>query len=224
MNQIDSDRLKKIEKDIRDFYRHQSWLVRLYQKIKFKICPLLPLESYFPPEGTILDLGCGQGLFSLILYLGSPKRKIIGVDLDDIKIEKAKELVGSIQNLSFTRQDIIQDDYPAVDAVALIDVLYLLPYETHLHIFKKVNDCLPPHGLFLLKEMDTRPRWKYLWNILQETLAVKIIGFTLGSRFYFRSQKDMLLLLNQAGFQTKVINLHQGYWYPHIAYLCHKKT
>jgi len=198
MNQIDSDRLKKIEKDIRDFYRQQSWLVRLYQKIKFKICPLLPLESYFPPEGTILDLGCGQGLFSL--------------------------LVGSIQNLSFTRQDIIQDDYPAVDAVALIDVLYLLPYETHLHIFKKVNDCLPPHGLFLLKEMDTRPRWKYLWNILQETLAVKIIGFTLGSRFYFRSQKDMLLLLNQAGFQTKVINLHQGYWYPHIAYLCHKKT
>jgi len=32
--------------------------------------------------------------------------------------------------------------------------------------------------------MDTRPRWKYAWNMIQETLAVKVIGFTLGSRFF----------------------------------------
>lgn len=223
MTTLVSARIKKIKSEVHHFYRNQSFLTRLYQRIKLKICPLLPLESYFPPEGTILDLGCGQGLFSLILHLGSPQRKIIGVDLDEKKIEKAKELLGSNKNLLFARKDIIHDDYPPVDAVALIDVLYLIPYEAHALIFKKIYDCLPLDGIFLLKEMDTRPRWKYLWNLIQETLAVKIIGFTLGSRFYFRSRKEMSLLLREAGFQTKVIELHQGYWYPHIAYLCCKK-
>ncbi|MCK4932514.1 MAG: hypothetical protein KAT01_10130, partial [Candidatus Aminicenantes bacterium] len=64
--------------------------------------------------------------------------------------------------------------------------------------------------------------WKYAWNLFQETLAVKMIGFTLGERFYFRSQKEYLEILQRIGFSVKPVPMHSGYWYPHIAYICTK--
>jgi len=133
-------------------------------------------------------------LFALILHLGSSQRKIIGFDLDEKKIKKAND---------HFQKDIVRDDYPSVDAVALIDVLYLIPYEVHSLIFKKIHSCLSPNGLLILKEMDTRPHWKYPWNLAQETLAVKIIGFTLGTHFYFRPREEMIHLLRQTGFSIK---------------------
>lgn len=220
----DQIRVKKIQKKVNHFYRHQPLSNHLYQTIKLKICPLIALEPYFPQEGTILDLGCGQGLFALILHFGSSSRKIIGFDLDEKKIKAAKNIMGGVENLTFFQKNIITDDYPIVEAVALIDVLYLIPYSEHLRLFQKIYNCLSSDGLFILKEMDTRPRWKYLWNLAQETLAVKLIGFTLGSHFYFRSQREMIQLLTQVGFKTDIIPLDHGYPYPHIAYLSTKKS
>jgi hypothetical protein len=70
--------------------------------------------------------------------------------------------------------------------------------------------------------MDTKPRWKYAWNLLQESLAVKLIGFTLGERFYFRSQSEYQKILEQIGFTVRPVPLDKAYWYPHIAYICTK--
>ena len=223
MKTLEPHQRQKIQEKVIQFYRHQPWPNRLYQNIKLRICPLIDLEPLFPQEGVILDLGCGQGLFALILHFGSSPRKIIGFDLDEKKIEAAKRLMGNLESLSFFHKNIITDNYPPVEAVALIDVLYLIPYSEHLNLFQKIYECLSPDGVFILKEMDTRPRWKYLWSLVQETLAVKLIGFTLGSHFYFRSQREITQLLTQVGFKTNIIPLDQGYPYPHIAYLATKK-
>ncbi len=83
--------------------------------------------------------------------------------------------------------------------------------------------ALPPGGVLVLKDMDKRPRWKYAWNMIQETIAVKIIGFTLGSRFYFRRRADYVALLNGLGFAVDIVPLHRGYWYPHILFVAKKK-
>jgi hypothetical protein len=70
--------------------------------------------------------------------------------------------------------------------------------------------------------MDKRPRRKYLWNMIQETVAVKVVGFTLGSRFYFRSREENVSRLRALGFRVEVVRLDKGYWYPHILYLARK--
>jgi len=59
--------------------------------------------------------------------------------------------------------------------------------------------------------------------MLQETLAVKIIGFTLGSRFHFQSREKFTALLDRLGFDVEVVPQHKGYWYPHILYLAKKR-
>ncbi len=210
------------KKELLEHYSKAGSITRAYLKIKLKICPLLQLEGLFPKGGTIVDLGCGNGLFPNILSLGSPEREIIGLDLDEKKIEIAIATKTNASQITYQVGDVVEADYPQGDVFTLVDVLYLIPYDKHELIIRKCYQSLPPGGAFIIKEMDTRPRWKYGWNLFQETLAVKLIGFTLGERFYFRSQKDYTDLLQRQGFSVRSVPMHSGYWYPHIAYTCIK--
>lgn len=210
------------KKELLKHYSTAGFITRAYLKIKLRICPLLQLEEFFPKGGTAVDLGCGNGLFPNILSLGSPDRKIIGLDLDEKKIEIANTTKTKASQITYQIGDVIEAEYPLGDVFTLVDVLYLIPYDKHEPIIQKCYQSLPPGGILIIKEMDTRPRWKYVWNLIQETLAVKLIGFTLGERFYFRSQKDYTDMLQRTGFSVKPVPMHSGYWYPHIAYISTK--
>jgi 2-polyprenyl-3-methyl-5-hydroxy-6-metoxy-1,4-benzoquinol methylase len=210
------------KKELFKHYGEAGFYTRAYLKIKLKICPLIQLEEHFPKEGTIIDLGCGNGLFPNILSLGSSERQIIGLDLDEKKIAVANGTKIPGKQITYQVGDVVEAEYPHGDVFTLVDVLYLIPYDKHKHILQKCYRSLQPGGTLIIKEMDTRPRWKYIWNLFQETLAVKLIGFTLGERFYFRSQKDYTDILQGVGFSVKSVPIHSGYWYPHIAYICTK--
>jgi len=205
-----------------ELYIDASFITRAYLRIKLKICPLIALEPHFPREDKIIDLGCGNGLFPNILSLGSPDRQVIGLDLDEKKIAVANETKIPVMQITYQVGDVVEADYPQGDVFTLVDVLYLIPYDKQEIILQKCYNSLLPGGTLIVKEMDTRPRWKYVWNLFQETLAVKLIGFTLGERFYFRSQSEYLKILGQIGFTVKPVPLDKGYWYPHIVYICTK--
>ncbi len=196
--------------------------MRAYLRIKLRICPLIALEEHFPEMGTIVDLGCGSGLFTNILSLGSIERRIFGLDLDEKKIEVANRTEARDSHITYQVGDVVEAEYPKGDVFTLVDVLYLIPYDKQEFILEKCYQSLSENGTLIIKEMDAKPRWKYRWNLFQETLAVKLIGFTLGERFFFRSQEDYLEVLKRIGFSVKPILLHSGYWYPHIAYICTK--
>jgi len=210
--------------DIFRAFRGAGPATKAYLRIKFKICPLLAVEPHVPRRGRIVDLGCGNGLFAAILTVGSAERRVTGFDLDPKKIRVAEGLktANIWSNLDFRLGNIAAMDFPRADVFTLVDVLYLIPFSDQNAILRRCARSLAPGGLLLIKEMDMRPRWKYACNWVQETLAVKVMGFTLGSRFYFRSCLDFLNILSSLGFETTVVALDRGYWYPHILYLCRK--
>ncbi len=211
------------KKRIYRLFKGRGLWTAFYTRVKFKICPLLPVEPHLPGGGRFLDLGCGNGLFAAILKLGSPARRVAGFDLDEGKIELARQTFAGWEGMDFWKGDVVASDYPAADVITIIDVLYLIPFEAQEAILRKCHAALPAGGLLAIKEMDDRPRWKARWNRMQETLAVKIIGFTLGSRFYFAGQREYVPLLERIGFEVQVVPLHKGYWYPHILYLARKR-
>jgi 2-polyprenyl-6-hydroxyphenyl methylase/3-demethylubiquinone-9 3-methyltransferase len=211
------------KKDVRALFRDAGLLTKLYLRIKFRICPLLRTEAYFPDHGDFIDLGCGNGLFPAILKLGAPGRNILGVDLDARKISAARKTLANVPHLDFRLGDVLTFDYPPADVYSLIDVLYLLPLEAQDLVLRKCQAALRPGGVLLVKEMDKRPRRKHLWNLIQETVSVKIVGFTLGHRFFFRDRTVMVEQLYALGFGVDAVRLDQGYWYPHILYIARKK-
>jgi len=210
------------KKEIFRLYKESRLLTKLYIRIKLKICPFLKMETFFPSNGKIIDLGCGNGFFSYILKLGSSSREIIGIDLDKKKIKVAEKIQKNATKIEFHIGNIIEMEYPNGDIFTLIDVLYLIPFAKQEIILKKCFSALNKGGLLIIKEMDTKPLGKYWWNFFQETLAVKIIGFTLGGRFYFRSRDEYLKILNDLGFKVDSFKLDSGYWYPHVLFLCQK--
>ena len=204
-------------KDILRFYRKAPRRTRLYLRVKLRICPLLRLEELYPRAGKVIDLGCGNGTFSNLLKLGGPERDILGFDLDPRKVEAARAVHADVAGLEFREGDIGTMAYPPADVYSIVDVLYLIPFDKQDEILRKCHAALRPGGILVIKEMDTRPRWKYVWNLCQETIAVKAVGFTLGSRFYFRSGADYVRVLESLGFKAEVIRLDRGQAYPHIA-------
>ncbi|MCX7975301.1 MAG: methyltransferase domain-containing protein [Candidatus Aminicenantes bacterium] len=204
------------KKELFQLYWTADWKTKLYLKIKLMICPFLTLESFVPARGRIVDLGCGNGLFDFILKLGSPLREIIGLDYDETKLKLAQKIQRQSNLCEFQKADLSQLNFPPGDVYLLIDVLYLLPYSTQLEVLKKCYELLPPGGYIFIKEIDNHPKWKYLWNYFQETLAVKLIGFTRGKKFYFRSSADWASILQKLGCLTSVVRLDKGYCHAHV--------
>jgi 2-polyprenyl-3-methyl-5-hydroxy-6-metoxy-1,4-benzoquinol methylase len=210
------------KKDILALYREAGSLAKILVRIKMRRSPILRLERYVPDKGEIVDLGCGNGLFTAVLKSGAPARTIVGIDLDARKISAARKALGNLPHLDFRLGDISAVDYPPADVFTIVDVLFLVPVETQDRILGRCAKNLRSGGRLVLKEMDKRPRLKYFWNILQKTAAIKIGRFAFGSKFHFRDRADIVRTLTGLGLKVDVVPLHRGYAFPHILFLAKK--
>ncbi|MBN2199441.1 MAG: methyltransferase domain-containing protein [Candidatus Aminicenantes bacterium] len=212
------------KKILQEAFRSAGPAVNLYLRLKLKICPLLEVETHVPAGGHVVDLGCGNGLFAALLLLGSSARRVTGYDLDRSKLRVAERLRrrNGWERAEFHEADIVRMDPPRADVLTLIDVLYLIPRPGQEDVLRKCARALPRGGTLLVKEMDTRPRWKYAWNWFQETVSVRVVGFTLGRKFFFRPRREFETLLRSLGFSVETVPLDRGQIHPHILYVCRK--
>ncbi len=66
---------------------------RAHAAIRWASAPLARIESLLPRGGSVLDVGCGHGVFSLYAALRSSSRVVTGVDIDAAKIELGRRAV-----------------------------------------------------------------------------------------------------------------------------------
>lgn len=201
-------------------YPNLSFRQRAHMSIRWLVCPLRRIAACVPQKGVILDLGCGHGLFSLLVARESSAREVIGIDLDVDKIALARTL--NVPNLRFIAGDIAkQQDLPPAQAVTIVDVFYLVPYEAQEHLLKLCAQRLAAGGVIVLKEMAEAPRWKVWLNWLEETLAVRVLGITesTDTRFYFRPRADWVALFEKIGFTVEIVPLDKGYYHPHVVFI-----
>ena len=114
-------------RSLTDAYPKLSARDRLHMTIRWRVCPLPTIAAHVPDSGVILDLGCGHGLFAQLLARESARRDVIGVDLDAHKVALAQTL--KLPNLRFIVGDVAETAIPPVQAVTILDVLYLVPNE-----------------------------------------------------------------------------------------------
>lgn len=193
---------------------------RLHILGRIKACPWQSILEQLPSGKVLIDIGCGHGVFiNLVDMTTNGFERLIGVDLAANKIEVAKRTEN--KRVAFSLADWRELDETA-DIYSIIDVMYLVPFEEQEALIKYIHAHLPPGGYFLLKEMDKKPVWKYAFNYVEESIMVKLLGFTLGSRFYFRSREDLFSLLERVGFKVKAVSLDKGYLHPHLLFICQK--
>lgn len=200
-------------------YRTLSLGARLHTVIRARTCPMADVLARVPNEGRLLEVGCGHGLFANEAALRSPDLFVVGIDPAPSKILWAKATVGSRTNVVFRHCRVEELRERRFDVVAILDVLYLVPRSSWVSFLRECRKRLQPGGRLILKEVNTRPRWKFSWCLAQEIFSVRLLNITLGHELAFATPDEMVGVLHQAGFQDVIVtSLGASYITPHILY------
>jgi 2-polyprenyl-3-methyl-5-hydroxy-6-metoxy-1,4-benzoquinol methylase len=191
---------------------------RFHIRVRWITCPIETLEQRVPRSGRVLDVGCGHGLVSLYLAMCSPSREVVGVDIDEHKIELAKEAASGLEAGSVTFAVANDGSLPPGpwDAVVVTDVLYLLDPEARARLLVQCAAAVRPGGVLLVKETDTSPRWKHRVAAAQEVLATRVLRITEGTDLDYASSADLAAQLTAAGLDVSIDRLDRGYLHPHV--------
>ena len=195
---------------------------RLFVHGRAFLSDLAVVERYVPKKGFIVDLGCGHGLFACVLREASPTRRVLGIDLDERKIEVARTAIKDTQWLRFEVGNIVTDTPPKCDAVTIVDVLYLLPFAQQEQVLRNAASALGEGGPLVVKAQERRVDPRFALTYLQEMVTVSL-GFTRGGgeRFYFPSRAEALAMFERAGFVVEVSEM-SGRVYTDVIYLARK--
>lgn len=196
-------------------YEAPGLFLRLYAYVRFSLFPYQRMAILFPNSGKLLDVGCGFGLWLHYLRSLKPDLELEGIDVDPRKISVAKKSRG--RRIDFQLLDLVKADSDAYDSVCIVDVLCIVSEETKRSLTSEMFRVLKPGGELLLKDVDTKPRWKLSVAWLQEFVAVKIFGLSTSSGLDFRSARTFVHLLESTGFvDAKITRIDRWYPHPHV--------
>lgn len=206
--------------DIAPLYAGLSLRGRLYARIRYATAPLEKVVALVPQGvAAVVELGCSAGVFANVLKTRRPELDVVGVDADDKKIAAALETVRGRDGIKFVLDDAraYMESHGPFDAVAVVDMLYLLPPGRQDELIRLAASRLRPGGYLIIKEMTDRPVWKRRWCCLQEWLAVRVFGLTEGAGVFLRAGDDYRIAMERAGMESETFDLTRGYPHPHFA-------
>ena len=196
-------------------YRNRGARTRLHTLVRFLTCPFLRVVKYVPRGASVLDVGAGHGVFSVLARARGAWR-VVAVEPD---LRKVQPIGGVDFVIGF--DECIRGQF---DVVAVVDVLYKVPLAQWDALIHRLGKRLADDGTLIIKEQDPAARLKNSWNRLQERLATAI-GLTLGEAFAYESPEAFTARMHEHGFaQVDVMRIDGGYPHPHIAYIIRRNS
>jgi 2-polyprenyl-6-hydroxyphenyl methylase/3-demethylubiquinone-9 3-methyltransferase len=203
------------------YYAGFGFTARLYFRLKWRRGQLYDFtERFVPRRGRVLDVGCGYGLFTNVCAIGSRERDVVGLDLDERRIEVARQTVGQRPNVRFEVGRLEDLDGSGWDCLILFDVIHHLARATHAPLFGRARELLAPGGVLIVKDIDRRPRWKFLANLVVDVYNARLRGFTRGAALTYREPADVAAELGALGFAIERPALPGIGTCPHALLVC----
>ena len=159
-------------------YVYKGPLVEWYMRIKTKLEKDYQIfHELVPQEGKILDIGCGYGFMTYMLYFTANKRIITGLDYDEQKIETANHCFSKPATMNFVHADILAFNFEKYDAIILADILHYLQPDEQKQVIIKCMDHLNAGGKVIIREGDTDAISKHKKTILTEFFSTRLFKF-----------------------------------------------
>lgn len=206
--------MKNVQAETQKLYAGLGW-ISLFSRLRFWTGSLAQIEKNLPQKGKIIDLGCGYGLLANYLGLCSAKRKVLGIEIDQEKLDFCRR---EVANVSFIKADATKMDFPKAQGIAIIDVLHhLQSCQEQERLIKKCFESLVKKGLLIITEVDKKPLWKLILARLTDFFLYP------GKPIFYRYQSSMLALLRKYFDDDKIkIEKLLNNPFPHLLYRCQK--
>ena len=203
-------------------YASESWTTRAHTMVRWATSPMAAVERELPERGTVLEIGCGHGMFSLTAALGSSDRRVVGTDIDGAKLVEARR-AASAAGLGPDRLEFLEVEPnwrpptgDLYDAVVILDVLYLLGVTSAVELTRAAAAVVRPGGRLLVKEMDTDQRWKARFCAAQELAATRLTHVTEGSTVELVPLDAVRSAMEEEGLQVGTRRLDRHLPWPHV--------
>ncbi len=198
-------------------------IIRAYSWGRFLILRqrfLDEIGQYLPDQGTVLDIGCGFGLFSLYYAQVFPLARFCGLDRDTRRIAMATEAARrlGLANTCYAVGD--AREFRAGDgehaAAYMLDIVHHIPPETVAPLLQELHAAIRPGGRLIVKDVDTQPAYKRWF-----THALDLV-MSPGGVIHYWPAGDLQALLQRIGFRVYRHLMVDILPYPHVLFVCHR--
>ncbi|MGA2915492.1 MAG: class I SAM-dependent methyltransferase [Sedimentisphaerales bacterium] len=163
---------------------------------------------------SVLDIGCGTGLWLLLLSRFGRLSKGVGIEIDARKVQIANSIKKPQDKIEFM-QISREDDWPqgSYDCVTMIDVLHHILPEQQETFLAKIKDIDTKRIVF--KDIDSEAKIKCLMNSLHDILLSRQMP-------RYCEKEKVAEIFKQMGFTIKYMNRHDMIWYSHYIIVAEK--
>jgi SAM-dependent methyltransferase len=164
-----------------------------------------------PRAGTLLDLGCGGGLFLALVASakarGGPDLRLVGVETRPRVAAVAEAALGS--DAEIVTGDVRARALPPAATIVLFDVLSMMAAADQDALLADLLRALEPGGTLLVRDVDAGAGWRF--RTVQAANRIKAWAFrTRGVRFTFRTLDEWRRWLEDAGLSVEMRPMGHG--------------
>ena len=184
-------------------------------------------DSVLQPGGTLVDVGCGQGLMLALLIEAADASRAPAYDAL-VGIETRPRIVAIAREALGTRATIVEGDarthLPRAFTVALFfDVLHMMPASDQDALLAAAARSLEPGGVILIRETDAAAGWRFNAVRLGNRLKA-IAGGNWRQIFHFRSAAEWTSLANRLGFDVERKGTSEGTPFANVLFVLRRRA
>ena len=166
-------------------------------------------------NGSMLDVGCGEGRHIFGIMQEYPMMKCVGLDMDDDSLKKAEEGYSYFESISEVGAEFIKGSaYSLPFPDNTFDLIVCSEVLEHLHEYNdaviEINRVLKPGGKFFASVPAFWPE-KICWYLS------KVYQYQRGGHLRIFDQKKLIHEIEDRGFKflssEKFHSIHSPYWW-----------
>jgi len=192
-------------------------------------------RGLLPDRGSLLDLGCGQGiLLSLLkaakeqyqagvwprdwpappLNLGSR-----GIERSERRVRAARLALGD--GVQVIQGDLRELELPQCSVITMLDVLFYLAKDEQERLIDKAAGALAAGGLLLVRETDAGGGFAFAMSRWSERFAAALRG-EFCPQLHYRSAAEWIAELEGRGFSVESQPMSEGTPFSNVLFVARK--